>query len=352
MKNANELVDLLKQQELIEDINLNHSEEVISPWYIKILMGFCGWLAAIFAFGFLGFGITELFDSPLGLSVVGTLMIGGGFAILSSSKSEFVEHLGLAISFAGQVLIAYALFNSGELEDMFPWLVLTLMHCFLAFLMPSYIHRMMSAYFATLCLSFFMYEAEVSSFFSSIVLFFVALMWLNEFTFSHQVRKLQAVAYGAVFGLIQFKASILFTRHGQTWAQESLPSVNQWIDEGLNVLVLMYILHQLVKHKKILLDPSQKWLGFAVVLLLCIGTFFANGIVSGILIIILGFASQNRVLLVLGVISALINLSSYYYLLDISLLNKSFILGGLGCAGLMLAYICKRLSAPEALHEN
>lgn len=352
MKSANELVDLLRQRELIKEINLSDSEEVISPWYIKVLMGFCGWLAALFVLGFLAVGIIGLFDSPFGLSAVGAMMIGSSYAVLSSSKSEFIEHLGMAIGFAGQALIAYAMFDIYKFEDLFPWLVLTLMHCLLAFLMPSYIHRMMSSYFATLCLSFFMYKAEIPSFFSSIVLFFVALMWLNEFTFSHQVRNLQAVAYGMVIGLIQFKTSILFTRHGQTWAEESLPNVNQWIDEGLNVLVLLYVLHQLIKHRKILLYASQKWLGLAVVLLLCIGTFFANGIVSGILIIIIGFANQNRILLVLGVISALVNLSSYYYLLDISLLNKSFILAFWGASGLALAYISNSLLNKESHHEN
>jgi uncharacterized membrane protein len=352
MKNANELVELLKQHELINSIELNPSEYVITPWYIKILMGFCGWLAAIFTLGLLGMGIESLFDSAIGLSVLGVLMIAGSFAILSSSKSEFVEHLGLAVSFAGQGLIAFALFTSGGPERLFSSFSLTLMCCFLAFLMPSYIHRMMSAYFATLCLSYFMSVAEVASFFSSIVLLFVALMWLYEFTFSHQVRKLQSVAYGAVFGLIQFKTSILFARHGQTWAEDSLPNVNQWIDEGLNVLVLLYIIHVLVKHKKILLETSQKWLGLAVVLLLCIGTFYANGIVSGILILVIGFAIQNKALLVLGILSAIVNLSSYYYLLDITLLNKSFILGGLGVAGLILAYMSKRLPNERSHHEN
>ena len=352
MRNANELVELLKQHELINNIELNASEEVITPWYIKILMGFCGWLAAIFTLGFLGLGIESLFDKPIGLSVLGVLMIVGSFAILSSSKSEFVEHLGLAVSFAGQALIVFALFTSFESQRLFSWFALTLMCCFLAFLMPSYIHRMMSAYFATLCLSYFMFVAEFSSFFSSIVLFFVALMWLYEFTFSHQVRKLQSVAYGAVFGLIQFKTSILFARHGQTWAEESLPSVNQWIDEGLNVLVLLYILYVLIKHKKLLLDASQKRLGLAVVLLLCIGTFYANGIVSGIVVIVIGFAIQNKALLVLGILSAIVNLSSYYYLLDITLLSKSFILGGLGGACMILAYMSKRLSDQKSHNEN
>lgn len=352
MKNSIELIELLKQHELITNTNLIDPEALISPWYIKVLMGFCGWLAALFILGFLALGISFILDSPIGMTVVGILMLGGSFAILSSSKSEFVEHLGLAVSFAGQALIAFALFDFSDRADLIFWCTLTLMCCLLAFLMPSYIHRTMSAYFATLCLSYFMFDAQMSSLFSSIVLFFVALMWLYEFTFSHQVHKLQSVAYGAVLGLLQFKTSILFARHGQTWAEDSLPSVNQWIDEGLNILVLLFILNQLIKHKKILLDASQKWLGLAVVLLLCMGTFFANGIVSGMVIIIIGFAIQNKILLGLGLLSALVNLSSYYYLLDISLLNKSFILGGIGCTALLLAYVSQRIPDQRIPNEN
>lgn len=356
MKNVSAWMDLLKQNKLIESTVLIDSEEIVSPWYIKVLMGICGWLAAFFTLGFLALGIADLFNSPFGMSVVGIILIAGSFKILSTSTStstsEFIEHLGLAVSFAGQALIAGALFAHGISDELFSWAVLTLMCSFLAFLMPSYIHQFMSSYFATLCLSLFMSEAGISSFFSSIVLFFVALMWLNEFTFSQHVRKLQSVAYGALLGLIQFKTSILFAGRGRTWAEDSLPSVNQWLDEGLNVAVLLYILYQLIKHKKLLLDGSQKWFAQGVLLLLCIGTFFANGIVAGILIIILGFAIQNKILLVLGIISALLNLSSYYYLLDISLLHKSFVLAGLGCGGLLLTYLSKQLSKRGTHHED
>jgi uncharacterized membrane protein len=352
MKSSNELFELLKQRELIDNIDLRDSQDLVSPWYIKILMGCCGWLATIFTLGFLALGIESLFDSSIALTVLGVLMIGVSFTILSSSKSDFIEHVGLAVSFAGQALVVFAMFVHNESMELFFWAVLTLMCCSLSFLMPSYIHRVMSAYLATVCLSFFMFEAQLSSFFSSIVLFFVALMWLYEFTFSQQVQKLQSVAYGTVVGLLQFKTSILFAQHGQTWAHESLPNVNQWIDEGFNVLVLVFILYTLIKHKKLVVEPSQKWLGIAVVVLLSIGTFYANGIVSGIVIIVLGFAIQNKILLALGVISAILNLSSYYYFLDISLLNKSFILGGLGGTSLILAYLSKHISDKRKHHES
>ena len=85
--------------------------EVESPWYVKTLLAFSGWLASIFVFAFLGLAFNSLFDSTPACLVVGGLMILGAFYILRLPKSEFYEHLGLAISLAGQALIAIAIFT-------------------------------------------------------------------------------------------------------------------------------------------------------------------------------------------------------------------------------------------------
>jgi len=83
--------------------------DVESPWYVKTLLAFSGWLASIFVFAFLGVAFSSLLDSAPACFVVGGLMIAGAFHILKLPKSEFYEHLGLAISLAGQALIIVAI---------------------------------------------------------------------------------------------------------------------------------------------------------------------------------------------------------------------------------------------------
>ena len=341
MKQASEFVDLLKQQQLITNVSDNCIKPHDSPWYIKTLMGFCGWLAAIFLLGLLGAGLESLFDSPLSLTVLGLVMISGSFYFLKTSQSEFVEHLGLALSFAGQGLIVFALFKFSELQSVGSWLVLTLMQGTLAMLMPSYMHRVISAYLATCCFSYLLFLVEISTVFSSLVLLLVAFLWLREFTLGQQVRKIQAVTYGVVIGLMQFKFWLLFAHQNSTWSNAPLPTVNPYVDEALNILVLLVILQQLIQHKKLPRPTVQSWHAIAVVLLMCVGTFYANGIVSGLIVIVLGFAIQNKVLLTIGILAALLNLSAYYYLLDISLLNKSLILTAMGASALVLFYVGK-----------
>ncbi len=49
----------------------------------------------------------------------------------------------------------------------------------------------------------------------------------------------------------------------------------------------------------------------------------APGITAGMMILLLGFAGSNRVLMGLGIVSLLFYISSYYYLLDATLLDKA-----------------------------
>jgi uncharacterized membrane protein len=325
-----------------------------SPWYINVFMAACGWLAALFMLAFLILADIVKLDTTISLLFLGSLFVGSAFFMLKKSPSEFVIHLALAGSVTGQVLIVIGLFNVGSSADAFNFAAIATMQCLLAFVMPSYIHRVMSGYFATLALGLFLSEIQLASIYSGILLFFVALMWLNEFTFSPHIKQLQAAAYGATVGVIQFKTSLLFAGSG-TWQQEQFSALSPWIDELLNIFVLYYIVLQLVKHrhlpfvKKIdsQLRLSNKTVGIALLALITFATFYAQGIALGLTILLLGYSAKNTALFVLGVIAMIVNLSSYYYLLDITLLNKSLILSAIGIASLLLSVVYKKVNIQQ-----
>jgi len=325
-----------------------------SPWYIKLFMGFCGWLSALFVLSFFGLGLFQIWGNEFALYATGVTFLGLAYFVLKQSESEFITHLGLAISFTGQFFITAGIFETAGNISTEVWAAITFMHCLLACVMPSYLHRVMSAYFATITLALCLAEMGLASFYSGILLFVVALMWLNEYTFSSRVKHIQAIAYGASFGLLQFKTSILFIGAG-TWEYEALAGIHPWLDEGLNLSVLYYIVFILIKkrglptleknHSSTSLQLIQtKILSLFVFLLISFATFFANGIALGLSIILLGYSAQNKALFVMGIIACVVNLSSYYYLLETSLLNKSFILCTLGIFSLLLAYAYKRIN--------
>src|SRR5690606_34349417 len=84
-------------------------QEPESPWFIKALLALAGWVASIFILGFIGVGFIALIENSVASMLVGTVMIGGAYLLLRIPKNDFVEHMALALSLAGQLLIAWGI---------------------------------------------------------------------------------------------------------------------------------------------------------------------------------------------------------------------------------------------------
>ncbi|HEV8078089.1 MAG TPA: DUF4401 domain-containing protein, partial [Marinobacter sp.] len=130
-----------------------------SPWYLQVFMGFFGWLAALFLFlaiamlFFFDLGLDQFFESALLLWATGLGLIGGAFLLLRRAVSEFVRHMALAFSLAGQGFVAWGAFQG---SDVFvATLLITGVQVLLAVFMPDFIHRVFSACVAALGLLVF-----------------------------------------------------------------------------------------------------------------------------------------------------------------------------------------------------
>jgi len=318
-------------------------DHIDSPWYVKVLMAFSGWLASLFLFGFLAVGFETILDSSLSAFITGGIVIGSAYFVLRIPKNEFVEHIGLALSLAGQALIAWAIFKAFRQDYAVVWGLVATAQMLLAIIMPNFIHRVFSA-----CLSAFAFSISLSNIgapyiFSSIVMFVVAWLWLNEFRFVKHMRKIRAIAYGLVLALVQLKGSVLF---GGTWKLSNSQSsqwIAPWMAEVLASTVLLYVVWQLLDRHRQHLSNRMFTMVLVGTVLLCAASMEATGITVGVTIIILGFSSSNRILIGLGVVSLLFYISAYYYLLDITLLDKSFVLFGVGAILLLARWVMLRV---------
>jgi len=318
-------------------------EYIDSPWYVKVLLAFSGWLASLFLFGFLAVGFETILDNSLSTFITGSIVIGGAYLVLRIPKNEFVEHIGLALSLAGQALIAWAIFKAFRNEYAIVWGLVGAAQILLAVVMPNFIHRVFSAYLSAFAFSMSLFDAGVPYVFSSLVMFVVAWLWLNEFRFVQHMQKIRAVAYGLVLALVQLKGSMLF---GGTWTlsnSQSTQWVEPWMSELLASIVILYVVWQLLKKYSEYLSNRTIAIALIGTLLLCAASMEATGLTVGITIIILGFSSSNRILLGLGVASLLFYISAYYYLLDITLLDKSFVLFGVGVILLLARWLMLRV---------
>lgn len=320
--------------------------ELDSPWYIKVLLGFSGWFAALFLLGFIGVGFQFVLDSGVGTLITGIVTVSIAFLLLHKAKNEFFEHLALATSLAGQVLIAAAMFDLMGRNDAAAWIMIGLIQAWLALIMPSFVHRVFSSYAAAFALSMGMSHLGLPNIVTGVVMFIAAWLWLNEFRYMRNIRTIQAIAYGLVLALIQLKGTVLFAHNNLSWVfgqRRTEIMIQPWFGELIISAVLLYVVWSLLQK----LGTSSSRIRAVVLLgtlLLCVVSMEAPGVSIGVTIILLGFAGSNRVLSGLGIISLMFYVSSYYYLLETTLLVKAQTLFVLGIVLLSTRWLVLRLT--------
>jgi hypothetical protein len=168
---------------------------------------------------------------------------------------------------------------------------------------------------------------------SGTILLLAAMCWLNEFHFPQHIKKIRAIGYGLILALVSLKGSALFDFRTMGWRllpNQSALWAKTWLGEVLIGAVTLYVVWYVLQRYRQTVSARLSITALFGTLLLCIVSMKVQGITLGMVIILLGFSGTNRVLLGLGIVSLLFYISSYYYLLDTTLLDKSqslFIVG-------------------------
>jgi len=305
------------------------SRELDTPWYVKVLLALSGWLAALCLFAFFGMLLKSLlFNSAISF-IIGSVLIGAAISVLRLHKKEFYEHLAIATSLTGQALVVFAMTNYLKGSSETVWLLIALLEIALLFVIPNFIHRVFSAYFATVALTFLMLSIGVSFIFSITLVFFTCWLWLNEFRYPQHMKMIQAAGYALLLAINQLNTLALTTYisfssklhqvHPEAWVQP-------WMSEFPIAIPMLYVVWQQLKRNGHRITELFSIMILAATVMINVISMEVGGLNEGILILLLGYAGSNRVILGLGIITLLVNLSSYYYLLETTLLVKSQIL--------------------------
>lgn len=317
-----------------------------APWYVKVLLAFSGWLAALFLLGFIGMSFEFVFKNITAAFIIGTIMIVGSFTILRIPKNEFIEHLGLAASLAGQALVVFAIFDISHGNEEISWLLVALLQLLLAVVMPSFVHRVFSSFVAVLAFSMALNAMGLPYVVSGFVLLLAALCWLNEFRYPQHMEKIRAIGYGLVLSLILLQGTALYgyrTMGGLFGGYQPVILSRPWVGEILIGVVTLYVVWHLLQRYNQMSFKRLSILAFLGTLLLIAVSIEVQGLTVGIVIMLVGFSGSNRVLLSLGIVSLLFYISSYYYLLDVTLLDKSQTLFIVGLALLVVRLLMLRI---------
>jgi len=324
--------------------------EAPAPWFVRVMLGIAGWIGALFLLGFVGVGIAFIARNAPAQFIIGVLGCGAASALFHvRPKGDFTSQFGLAVSLAGQVLIAIALFewvgkgyDSGAQQRMA--LAFFLEQAVLFALVPNFIHRVWSA-FAGACAATLVFKTGTVALLMPAALTAACLaVWLLEFSFPRRGALLRAGGYGLTLAALQTLISPYLLFAGLFWhhpmGDERLVL---WAGPAAQALVLAAAAIALLRREGVALDSGRGVGALGGALVLALVTFKAPGLAPAVGILVLGYANGNRLLAGLGVIGLLSYLSYYYYSLQATLLEKSALLAAAGVALLVARFALQRL---------
>jgi hypothetical protein len=326
-------------------------EEGHGPWYVRLMLGLAGCIAAAFLIGFVAVGLEFVVQSKPGSIFAGVLMIASAYVLFLTSRTDFSAMFGLAVSVAGQALLAYGLFRMLEgLGRATPWLMMAAIEGALAAAMAHYIHRLLSAYAAVLMLAAAFAVSGAAALAPAIAAAAVAYVWLNELQSPGLHARLHPIAYGLTLGLINVE---IFNWGGKPFLAafarpDAVDWARPWMGELLVLATLLFVVWRLIARAGWEPREPRSMMALATAALIGGASLKAPGIAAGFIIVLLGFSNGNRVLWGLGIASLLLYVSGYYYLLDATLLFKSGVLAASGVVLLGARWLLLRRIVPDA----
>lgn len=319
-----------------------------SPWYVRVMLGTAGWIGSLFLLGFVGVGFSFVMQNEVAALLLGILVCGGAWQLFKSRPdSDFITQFGLAIGLLGQMLVIYGLAELLGLKDSYLYAAVCCVEVILTLVMPNFIYRVLSSAAAAVALTLFLHSFAVYEVATPLIAAGFALLWLQDLKWLRFSELCRPAGYGLALALLCYRGGIVWGG-GFGWYRHSgsdnlLALYSPWLGKGLLVAVFLVVTVCLLKRLQLALTGMTGLVLLGSSLLLVVAALPAQGLASALLILLVGFAVCNRVLLGLGLIACGGFLSNYYYMMQSTLLMKSMTLFVLGATLLVGRLILNKL---------
>lgn len=328
---------LLQQQLVQGDLPALSADQssVSQAWYIRVMLGFAGWLGALFLMAFVGIGFSFVMDSAVASICIGIALCTVAYVLFRSVKAQdFVEQFSLAVSLAGQGFFVFGVFKEFREDSLVLYAVILVLELMLTIFMPNFIHRFLTS-LAAICAAYFLLQrAGFYGLMHGVLALASLTLWWSP-RLLREAALWRPIAYALAFALLCSEGS----RFVQPfyWRGEELAWIkHSWlIGTSLVNIALMFAVVLVLGREQIALSSARAIAALSAALILCGFNYLAPGLSGALLLILIAFSFSNRILLGLGLFALLSFLSHYYYQLQATLLYKSMVL--LGLALLLLA---------------
>jgi hypothetical protein len=324
-----------------------------SPWYVRAMLGIAGWIGALFLLGFVGTAFLFVMQDASTAAVAGALCCAGALGLyrLLPGK-DFADQFALALSLAGQILLIVGLADALSPSGPLFYFAAAAIQAGLALAIQNFLHRVLTAAGAAVALALAAVQLSLHGLAAPLLCAGLVWVWLDPQRWAASGRLWRPIGYGVVLALLLIEAFRLLgvaqwfdgARETPGWMQAHGPLIGRGLTSALLVLAAVILAQR--EDKALTSRVTLAAVGGA--LLLGLFSLGAPGLASAILILLLGFAAGNRLLMALGVLALLGFASHFYYSLHATLLAKSGLLAATGLC-LLAAYWIIRRSPAEAV---
>ncbi|HYD57004.1 MAG TPA: DUF4401 domain-containing protein [Burkholderiales bacterium] len=330
-------------------------DEQRSPWFVRLMLGFAGWMGALFLLLFVGIALAVVVRSAALSVAVGAGACFAATAIFRAARGDFASQFGFAVSLAGQGLIGFGLSQLLGARSLASAAALSaVVQAALFALVPNYGHRIWCAFTAAYAAALALANAGLQPFVPALVTGAFLAVWLREFERPERGELVRAAGYGlaaaALFAAV-LQGGLWHGLMGLLGERASGPGrALGWAGAVASGAVLVAAVLALLRREGV--PPGSRPGRFALgaAALLALISLKAPGLGPAVAILVVGYANGNRVLAGAGIAALIGYLSHYYYSLQATLLEKSALLAAAGIALLLLRLALHRWWPPKDAH--
>ena len=315
-----------------------------SPWFVRVMLGFAGWMGALFLLAFGGMMLSSLFDKALLAMLIGSILCAAAiFLFRLRGDNDFVAQFAFALSLAGQALLGVGIGNLFDSWTAGIALAIAAVEAALFFLAPSFLHRVWTAGTAAAAVVVALASWHLSFLAPGLLTAAFAWVWLRELEDPRYSEIWRAGGYGLTLAAVAtvflndlVADMALFNQGTEGGTGEAVAVLRVYGGAAVSGVALIYTVVRLLAREGVPLASGAARTALAGAAVLALASLAAPGLAPAIAILVLGYANGNRVLTGLGILVLLGYLSYYYYSLETTLLLKSALLVSVGSALLLV----------------
>ncbi len=304
-----------------------------APWYLRLVVGVGAWITAVVAM-LLGGAIVMLLleiESALALAVFGAVYLALGLWLLRQPDAKlFATQMGIATAGAGAALVSAGF--AGEAEEVWVALPVSAVIALVIFLATTnktlqFLASALVAVVFVITLEFerVPYALDIVALATPVGLY---LLWRPP---------PRDVTPAAIVLLLTFPLFSVFIAPDTSWLRDA--HVGGWVARAIHIALFIWLVHNYRSHRGARFDQSTLVFVLAAVLV-CL--LLPAGGSAALLLMTLAYVTGSMPLAALGIFLQIQFIIRYYYSLEMTLLNKSFLLMAVGIVILAAWWLAQR----------